>query len=98
MKKTMVVVGAFAVLAAGWFLASPLFIDEVIDEDFVTRVSAMTESERKAMMPQIMQVAADAPDRASNEIMPEKAPVLVAKGGFSPCQSFTHRLNPAPRR
>ena len=82
MKKGMVVVGAFAVLAAGWFLASPLFIDEVIDEDFVTRVSAMTESERTAMMPKIMQAAADAPDRTSNEIMPQKAPVLVAKGSF----------------
>ena len=34
MKRLVVIVVGAALLAAGWFFGSPLFIDETVDEDF----------------------------------------------------------------
>ncbi len=82
MKKVVIGLVAVAVLAAGWFFASPLFIDRVVDEDFLADVSSMSEDERQKMKPQIMQAAANAPDRSSDEAMPAQAPILLSSGNF----------------
>ena len=34
MKKIFLALIVVAILALGWFLASPLFLDQVVDEDF----------------------------------------------------------------
>ncbi len=82
MKKVLIGIMAVAVLAAGWFFASPLFIDDVVDEDFLTQVSDMSEDERQKMKPQIMKAAANAPDRPSDESMPDQSPILLSSGMF----------------
>ena len=92
MKKVVVAVLAVAVLAAGWFFVSPLFIDEVVDEgfDFVTEngfvdketIMAMPAEKRQAMMDDIMEAAANAPDQTASEAMPPDAPRVLASGEF----------------
>jgi hypothetical protein len=92
MKRIVVILLGVAVLAAGWFFASPLFIDRPVDEGFdffsddgqinMTAVMAMPPDERGAMMPEIMDAAAKAPDRAASESMPAIAPRPIAKGEF----------------
>lgn len=82
MKKFLIAVVVLAVLAAGWFFVSPLFIDEVVDEDFLASVPAMTDEQKTSMRSQIMAAAANAPDTAMNEDMPVSQPVRLASGQF----------------
>ena len=92
MKHVVVVVIAVAVLGVGWFFVSPLFIDEVVDEsfDFVTddgridmdSVMAMPAEKRQAMMDDIMDAAANAPDQSASEAMPPEEPRVLASGEF----------------
>ena len=93
MKQLLFAVLVVAVLGAAWFFVSPLFIDEVVDEDFdlalpdgslnMAKVMSMPEDERMSMQTDIMATAASAPDRASAEDMPADAPVVVATGEFT---------------
>ena len=93
MKQLLFAVLVVAVLGAAWFFVSPLFIDEVVDEDFalalpdgslnMAKVMSMPEDERLSMQTDIMATAASAPDRASAEDMPADAPVVVATGEFT---------------
>ncbi|MCP4302642.1 MAG: DM13 domain-containing protein [Gammaproteobacteria bacterium] len=92
MKHFGVALLSVAVLVIGWFLASPLFIDRAVDESFdfvsidgqvdMTVIMAMSPDKRQAMMPDIMDAAARAPDRAASESMPANAPQAVANGEF----------------
>ena len=92
MKQVVIVIIAVAVLAAGWFFVSPLFIDEVVDEgfDFVTddgridmdSVMAMPADKRQSMMNDIMDAAANAPDQSASEAMPPNEPRVLASGEF----------------
>ncbi|MBL7045961.1 MAG: DM13 domain-containing protein [Parcubacteria group bacterium] len=54
------------VLIAGWYLLSPLFIDEVVDEGFPDSGAALTEDELK-----IMEEAKDMPDVVVDDGMPK---------------------------
>lgn len=93
MKQLLFAVLVVAVLGAAWFFVSPLFIDEVVDEEFdlalpdgslnMAKVMSMPEDERLSMQTDIMATAASAPDRASAEDMPADAPVVVATGEFT---------------
>ena len=93
MKQLLFAVLVVAVLGAAWFFVSPLFIDEVVDEEFdlalpdgslnMAKVMSMPEDERLSMQTDIMATAASAPDRASAEDMPADAPVVVASGEFT---------------
>lgn len=68
------------VLAIVWFLASPLFIDRTVNEEFdymnadgsvdVAMVMAIPETTRIAMMDDIMTAAANAPEIETVEEMP----------------------------
>ena len=92
MKHLLLAVLAVAVLGAAWFFVSPLFIDEVVHEDFdlalsdgslnMAKVMSMPEDERMSMKTDIMATAATAPDRPAAEAMPADAPVVVATGEF----------------
>ena len=92
MKRLIVILLSAAVLAGAWFLASPLFIDETVDEsfDFLTadgavdlgRVMAMPEADREGMKDAIMMAAANAPETAMNENMPSASPVALSRGSF----------------
>ncbi len=93
MKQLAIAVVAVLVLAAGWFFVSPLFIDRTVDEDFdftlegggvnVDAVMSMPEDKRLAMMDEIMDLAANAPDESVAEDMPEQAPLIIATGNFT---------------
>ncbi len=92
MKRLIVIALSAAVLAGAWFLASPLFIDETVDEsfDFLTAdggvdleaVMGMQEAEREGMKDAIMMAAASAPETAMNESMPSAAPTVTSRGSF----------------
>mgnify|MGYP001547389214 FL=1 len=79
MKRLYLAFLAIAVLVAGWFFVSPLFIDETVDESFdfvrddgqidIERIMTMPVEKRGAMMNEIMDAAARAPDQQSVEKM-----------------------------
>lgn len=92
MKRIVFVLLGVALVAIGWFLVSPLFIDRSVDESFdlvsgdgqidMQKVMGMSADDRQAMMPEIMDAAARAPDRAASESMPANAPQAIANGEF----------------
>ena len=92
MKRSVIILIAIVVAAAGWFFVSPLFIDETVDEGFdfvlegggvdMTAVMSMPESKRETMKDEIMDAAASAPDVSAAEAMPPEAPRAIAQGQF----------------
>lgn len=92
MNRSIIAVLGVILLVAAWFFVAPLFIDRTVDEsfDFVTddghvdmkAVMAMSPDKRLAMMPDIIDAAASAPDRPATETMPADAPKVVAEGQF----------------
>ena len=92
MRNLAIIVVTVALIGAAWFFASPLFIDEVVDESFgfvledgrvdVPKIMAMPEEKRRAMMNEIMSAAEAAPDIEAAETMPDDAPRVVARGNF----------------
>ena len=92
MNRGIIAILGVILLVAAWFFASPLYIDKTVDEDFdfikddghvdMKAVMGMPSDKRLAMMPDIMDAAASAPDRSSSEAMPTDAPEAIAKGQF----------------
>ena len=92
MKQVVFVVIGILVLAVGWFLVSPLFIDRQVDEAFdymgddgrvdVGAVMAMPDDVRTEMRDEIMDAATKAPETMAEEPMPPSEPVAVATGTF----------------
>lgn len=80
--KLLIPIVSVVALIAGWFFISPLFIDEVVDEDFIGQLSSMSESERMAKKPEIMAAAANMPDKMNDESMPESGPTMLLQGQF----------------
>lgn len=81
------VIGLLVVAGVGWYLISPLFIDEVVDEDFPAIPSAaelaeMSEEEKAAVEEDVMEEAADMPDKMMEEEMPSGEPMALAQGMF----------------
>ena len=82
---------AAIVLALGWFLLSPLFIDREVDESFelvladgnfnMDVVMAMPDEKRMGMKDEILAAAAGMADDEMTESMPE-SPTVVASGRF----------------
>lgn len=82
---------AVVVLVLGWFLVSPLFIDEAVDEAFPVpssmptriEVDAMSSAEREAAMQAVMAEVRSKPDTVMREPMTGAAePQLLASGSF----------------
>lgn len=92
MNRNIMVVLGVVLLVGAWFLASPLFIDRTVDEDFnfvsadgqldMPSIMAMPADKRQSMMTDIMEAAAEAPDTSAAESMPTNSPQPVASGQF----------------
>lgn len=92
MNRNVIIVLTVVVLVAAWFFVSPLFIDRTVDESFyfvadngdldMQAVMAMSPDTRRAMMPDIMNAAARAPDRPASDSMPASTPQAIARGRF----------------
>ena len=97
MKALLLLAGAVVAGAVIWFLASPLFVDEAVDEAFpaaaVTtmpdkaQLMAMPAEERAALERAMMEKMAGAADQEVAETMPpmpaDAGPVLLRRGAFS---------------
>lgn len=86
----------FAPLA--WYLASPLFINKVVEEEFPSQIPSaaelaqMPEEKRQALEAELTEKAAKIPDKMMTEPMPEMVsntqPLLVGQGQFKDADSF----------
>jgi hypothetical protein len=104
MKKPVILIGLIVgglvglgvVAAVGWYLASPLFIDNVVDEDFPVEVPSpeelaqMSQAELDAMEFEVLEAAAKIPAKVMEEPMPAvaDAPAIVVQGQFQDADSF----------
>ena len=105
MNKTTIIIGIgvigliglACVGAVGWYLASPLFIDDVVNEEFpVAEVSSPAEleevpaEEMEKVEVEAVEVAENMPDKEMDEPMPEmeNAPVIIAQGQLQDADSF----------
>lgn len=92
--RALLAVGLVAVGAAGWWLGSPLFLDDEVDEAFPLSATAfvpddMTQDEVEAAMEQ----AAESPVVMEDEPMPAEpsqptGPVAVLSGSFQGADDF----------
>ncbi len=93
MKQTALAILVVVVLVVAWVFVSPLFIDRTVDERFdfakhgggvdMDAVMSLPEDERMALMNDIMDATAEAPDTRVTDDMPADAPVVVASGQFT---------------
>ena len=102
MKKPLLVIGGLIglmlVVAAGWYLAGPLFIDNTVDEAFPVNIPSneelaqMTEEERDTLEAQVQEASASMPDKVMNDAMPEAVsnaePMAVVQGQFMDADGF----------
>ena len=90
--------GASVVVTAvvGWFLVSPLFIDEVVDEQFPgvptsQALADMSDEKKAAMADEVLEAARGMPDKAmedaKDDMMAPGAPVALAAGAFRDADS-----------
>ncbi len=93
LTRRNVLIGAIVVgipiLALGWWLGSPLFITNEVDEEFPMSAGAivpvdMTPEEVEAEM----ETAADSPDDQTDQPMPGADPVKLVGGVFVGADSF----------
>ena len=78
--------------AGAWWLGSPLFLDQVVEEELPFEIPTeeemedMSEEEREKVATDVMDAAAKMPDKEMEEEMPKMAddaqPVVVAQGQF----------------
>jgi hypothetical protein len=102
MNKPLLVIGGLIglilVAAVGWYLASPLFINNTVDEAFPVNIPSdeelaqMTTEEKDALEAQVQAASASMPDKVMNDAMPEAAsntePVTVVQGQFMDADGF----------
>jgi hypothetical protein len=91
-------IGLVIVGAVVWYLASPLFIDDVVEEEFpfdvpsAEQLAQMPEAEREKIETEVMEASAQMPDKVMEEAMPEPVantePVAVLQGRFVDADSF----------
>lgn len=86
MKRLLVIIVSVMVVIVGasavWYLASPLFIDNVVDEGFPETDKVKAEA---------LIAAADMPDKQMDDPMPEAvsdAPAVIGQGQFQDADSF----------
>jgi len=92
MNRSVAIVLGLLVLVAAWFFVSPLFIDRSVDESFdlvlengqldMEGIMAMPPDKQLAMMPEIMDAAAKAPDQSATDVMAASGPQAIARGEF----------------
>lgn len=86
MKKVLIIIGALAVVAAAWYLISPLFFDTVVDEQ-LPLPSGLTDTERakiediESLTPEEVETMPDAERMEKKRILEElgqKMPDTIA--------------------
>lgn len=92
-KKRILIFGgivAIPVLALAWWLGSPLFLDDPIDEAFPMAANAVIPEDMTAEEVEAeMEEAARAPDTEIRDDMPEEStPTAVATGEFTGADGF----------
>lgn len=84
-KKIIVVLIVVAILYAGWYFVSPLFINDVVDEAFPgdfgelpteEEIANMTEEERMEMEMKFLEMAEKMPDTVIDDEMPGEELVM----------------------
>lgn len=89
MVRWLVGIGFVAGAAVAWYLVSPLFITNEVNDEFPMAAAAqvpddMTLAEVEAEMVK----AADAPSVEAEEPMPPEAPAVLASGSFEDADNF----------
>lgn len=85
--------GVVMVGALVWYLASPLFIDNVVEEDFpiaipsAEEIEQMSDAEKAEAEADIMEAASKMPDKEMEEPMPEEGPTALKQGQFADADS-----------
>jgi len=99
-RKYLLGCGAVVVVlaaVAAWVLISPLFIDEVVDEQFPgvptsAALSAMPDDKKQAMADEVMDAARNMPDTIMDEehgaVTGPGAPLVLRKGMFEGADSI----------
>ncbi len=100
-RALLIAIGLIVVVVggtAGWWLVSPLFLDQVVEEELpfeiptAAEMEEMSEDEREKVAADVMDAAAKMPDKEMEEDMPEMAddakPVVVAEGQFQDADEF----------
>jgi hypothetical protein len=93
------IIGLAIVAPVTWYLASPLFINRVVEEGFPAQVPSTTEvaqipqEDRQGVEAEVAgETAAQMPDKVMDEAMPEEVadtqPALVVQGQFKDADSF----------
>jgi len=86
--------GLAMVGALVWYLAAPLFIDDVVDEEFpiaipsAEEIEKMSDEEKAQAEAEIMEAAAKMPDKEMEEPMPEEGPTALKQGQLVDADSF----------
>ena len=94
--QIVVAIGAIAVLAIAWWLISPLFIDEVVDEAFPRAAMAVVPDDMTSAEVEDAMMEAEAVETMVTEEMPESeepdatGPVALATGALMDADDF-HR-------
>ncbi|CAN5519416.1 hypothetical protein BH23ACT9_BH23ACT9_22970 [soil metagenome] len=82
--KVIAAVGLVIALAVGFWLARPLFVDDVVDEGFPLSAGADVPPDMNQEDVEVeMAAAAAAPDVEMAEAMPEDQPVATVSGAFA---------------
>lgn len=92
------IMGLVIVAPVAWYLASPLFINKVVEEEFPVQIpnaeelAQMPAEKRKEMEAEALEVAAKMPDEVMDEAKPEAVsdsqPILALQGQFKDADSF----------
>jgi len=99
MKKILIILIVIMVLFAGWKLASPLFIDNAVDEElpeefanFVLpteeEFNSMSEEEKEEMEIKMVEVFSDQETIVDEKMDEMNSPKLVVSGQFADADNF----------
>ena len=80
--------GLVAIFALGWYLAAPLFRDDVVDEAFPLTGTAEPDEMRAVAEAAAQATGAAMPDIIMSEAMPAAAPTAILNGSFQDADDF----------
>lgn len=92
MKRKIIIAGAIAaipVIAIAWWLGSPLFLDDEVDEAFPMSAGAIIPDDMtREEVEDVMEDAADAPAVEAEEPMMDEEPEALSTGEFAGADEF----------
>jgi hypothetical protein len=89
LAKWLIVIGLAGGLAVGWYLVSPLFITNEVNDEFPMAAAAQVPDDMtRAEVEAEMEDAADAPAVEASDEMPTAEPTALASGTFAGADDF----------